>query len=182
MAIGAAAEAIMADCFGLSSRRQGAQPSEQPAVYSDWRRRGSDSSPMPYFVSPRWPSLLSTDPFHRFIQFPAPISSPAQLIRAPPPRRFSSQACSRALSRFAASLSPVAIGLQARLIRPMCPARTRKWAMPEGERRPIRHPPPRRPGKFVYTASIRIETAEPRPAAAILGSGFAHFRLRAVPI
>ena len=54
--------------------------------------------------------------------------------------------------------------------------------MPEGERRPIRHPPPRRPGKFVYTASIRIETAEPSPAAAILGSGFAHFRLREVPI
>ena len=42
--------------------------------------------------------------------------------------------------------------------------------------------PPHRPGKFVYTASIRIETAEHRPAAAILGSGFAHSRLRAVPI
>ena len=112
MAIGAAAEAVIADCFGLSSRRQGAQPSEQPAVSNDWRRRRSDSSPMPYFVRPRWPSLLSTDPFHRFIQVPAPISSPVRLIRAPLPRRFSSQAFSRALSRFAASLSPVAIGLQ----------------------------------------------------------------------
>ena len=41
MAIGAAAEAVSVDCLGLSGRRQGAQPSEQPAVYSDWRRRGS---------------------------------------------------------------------------------------------------------------------------------------------
>ena len=112
MAIGAAAEAVIADCFGLSSRRQGAQRSEQTAVYSDSRRRRSDSSPMPYSVRPRRPSLLSTDPFHRFIQVPAPISSPVRLIRAPLPRRFSSQAFSRALSRFAASLSPVAIGLQ----------------------------------------------------------------------
>ena len=180
MAIGAAAEAVIADCFGLSSRRPGAQPSEQPAANGDWRRRRSDNSPMPYFLSPRWPSLLSTDPPRRFIQLPPPISSPVRLIRAPPPRWFSCLAFIRALSCFAASLSPVAIGLQARLIRPMCPARTRKWAMLEGERRPLRHPPPHHPGKFVYTDSIRIKTAEPSPAAAILWSGFAHFRPRAV--
>ena len=95
MAIGAAAEAVSVDCLGLSGRRQGAQPSEQPAGIGDWRRRRSGSSPMPYLVSPRWPSLLSTDPFRRFIQGPAPISSPVRLIRAPLPRRLSSQAFSR---------------------------------------------------------------------------------------
>ena len=85
IAIGAAAEAVIADCFGLSGRSQQTQPSERPAVYGDWRRRRSDSSPMPYFVRPRWPSLLSTDPFHRFIQVPAPISSPCSPHPRPAP-------------------------------------------------------------------------------------------------
>ena len=147
MTIGAAAEAVIADCFGLSSRRQGAQPSEQPALYGDWRRRRSENSPMPYFLSPRRPSLFSTDPPRRFIQFPPPISSPVRLIRAPPPRWFSSLAFIRALACFAVSSSPVAIGPLARLIRPMCPGRTRKSAMPEGERRPLRHPPSRQTGQ-----------------------------------
>ena len=41
--IGAAADAIIAKCFGLSGRRQKTRHSEQPDTCGTWRRRGCDN-------------------------------------------------------------------------------------------------------------------------------------------